>query len=292
MSFTLLLNSSNVIGVNNNTFKYNFITGSFKAQDHEMCVSSVVVPYSFFNITKSYGNNTFTIAFPVSGLADLPPTPSKYLEYHFTLPDGYYSVTDIQNYIELKMIENGLYLINSTKQNVYGLQLSYNFNYYAIQLIANLIPTTLETGWTLPSNFPSQGLPQLSLTPRLFLNKYGSIASVIGFVSDAYYPKTLFADISVLSTLPPNGATVNALVLRSDLVNNNITVPSDILDAVPLSGTTFGSNIIYEPKFERFVAIRDGTYSSMVLSFSDQNLGTIYANDPTVSIALIIRKKK
>ena len=54
MAYTLLLNSSNVIGSNNNTYQYNFISGSFHAKDCEMAVSSLAIPYSWFNITSAY----------------------------------------------------------------------------------------------------------------------------------------------------------------------------------------------------------------------------------------------
>ena len=48
MSFTLVLNSSNVSNTSTNTsFKYNFINGGFKIKDMEMCVSSITIPYSF-----------------------------------------------------------------------------------------------------------------------------------------------------------------------------------------------------------------------------------------------------
>ena len=48
MSFTLVLNSSNVSNTSTNTtFKYNFIQGGFTIKDMEMCVSSITIPYSF-----------------------------------------------------------------------------------------------------------------------------------------------------------------------------------------------------------------------------------------------------
>ena len=54
MSYTLLLSSSNVIGSNNNLLVDHFISGSFHAKDCEMAVSSLAIPYSWFNITSAY----------------------------------------------------------------------------------------------------------------------------------------------------------------------------------------------------------------------------------------------
>ena len=60
MSFTIVLNSQNVIGTGNNTYKYDFIKGNFTiSEDAEAMVANVQIPYSFYNITSAYNNNSF-----------------------------------------------------------------------------------------------------------------------------------------------------------------------------------------------------------------------------------------
>jgi hypothetical protein len=61
---------------------------------------------------------------------------------------------------------------------------------------------------------------------------------------------------------------------------------------MPINDTSFGSNITYQPSFERYVSVSDGTFNNFSFSFRDQNLNDIYAKDPNVSITLIIRPKK
>ena len=82
MSFSLVLNSSNVVaGSNNNTYRYNFIQGSFNVPENsELSISSVVVPYSFYNISAVYGNNSFSLSYPVN---------AGYTTITITLPDGF-----------------------------------------------------------------------------------------------------------------------------------------------------------------------------------------------------------
>ena len=63
-------------------------------------------------------------------------------------------------------------------------------------------------------------------------------------------------------------------------------------DSMPISGSTFGANITYNPSFEKFVSMSDGTFNEFTLTFRDQNLNEVYAKDPNVSITLIIRPKK
>jgi hypothetical protein len=61
---------------------------------------------------------------------------------------------------------------------------------------------------------------------------------------------------------------------------------------MPIKDTSFGSNITYDPSFEKFISMSDGTYNNFTFTFMDQNLNEIYARDPNVSITLIIRPKK
>ena len=60
MSFTLVLNSGNLYGTGNNTYKYDFLKGNFTIPEGaEAMVANVQLPYSFYNITSAYNNNQF-----------------------------------------------------------------------------------------------------------------------------------------------------------------------------------------------------------------------------------------
>jgi len=287
MSFTLVLNSSNYIG--NNSFRYSFKTGGFSAEHAEMCVSAITIPYSWFNISSLYNNNKFTVRFPCATYLGNP-----YYDLSITLPDGFYSVSDIKSYIQLQCVNAGLYLINSASQNVYYFDILYSQTYYAVQIICYAIPTSLPAGYSLPTSgiYLSPGLPASSLCSQLFLPASGSISTIIGFVAGAYYPATATSsNTSILSTLTPVGSTVNSLVLQCNLVKNECTVPSDILDSMAIDGV-FGANINYIPSFEKWITVKKGIYSNFTLTFSDQNLNNFYLRDPNVSITLIIRNKK
>ena len=283
MAFTLVLNSSNVVsGSSNTSFKYNFVGGNFQAKDMEICVGSLTMPYSFFNITTKYNNNTFVLFFPKTvGYASAP----------VTLPNGFYSVTDLQNYIQQVCITNGFYLIDSAGNYVFYTYLTYSPTYYAVQLVQTLVPTSLPAGWTQPSTW--QGFPTISYTPSLYLDPTNSIAPIIGFdPTPVYFPSlNTTTNYSALSTLTPQGSTVNSLVIRNSLVNNNVTTPTDIMDGFPIN-TTFGSNITYDPAFEKWIKLKDGVYNSMTLTIVDQNLNTVDANDPNVAITILIRQSR
>ena len=289
MSFTLVLNSTNVTSSSTNTtFKYNFINGGFQLKNMEMCVSSITLPYSFYNVSSYYNNRTFSLIFPKGATTQT---------ISVTLPEGFYTVTDINSYIQQICLDNGAYLIDSTGNYVYYQQLVYNSTYYSVQLLLYPVPTTLPTGYSYASAgtlyTSSANLPTTSYTPQLVLSSAGSISTIIGFVSGATYPSTQSTtNQSILSTLTPVGSTVNSIIMQCSLVNNPVTTPSDILDSLPIHNSTFGSNITYEPSFEKFISLSDGTFNNFTFSFRDQNLNEIYARDPNVSITLIIRQKK
>jgi hypothetical protein len=257
----------------------------------EMCVSSITLPYSFYNVSSYYANRTFSLIFP---------TAATTTTINVRLPEGFYTVTNINSYIQQVCIDYGAYLIDSTGNYVYYQQLAYNTTYYAVQLLLFSVPTTLPTGYSyatagsLGSIYTSAiKLPTTAYTPQFVLASSESIATIIGFKTGTTYPSAqTTTSQSLSSTLTPVGSTVNSLILQCSLVNNPVTMPSDILDSMPIKDTSFGSNITYDPSFEKYVSLSNGSFNSFTFFFRDQNLNEIYARDPNVSITLIIRPKK
>ena len=287
MSNTLVLNSNNVIGSNNNTFEYDFIQGAFRAKNCEIAISSLTIPYSWYNVSSFYNNKTFSMTFPY-----LATTATL----NVVLPDGFYTVSDIQNYIELQCLFNGLYLVNQGK-NYFFLNLSTNATFYKNQFVFSIVPVSLTgayAGFTQPpSGFWSatagNGIPLTSRTPYITFAAVGSIGTIIGFSAGTYPSAGPYtSNASSLSNITPNATTVNGIILRCNLVDNNISHPSDILDSFNINAA-FGSNITYSPNFPKFMKIKDGNYHSIVVNMVDQNLNGISAQDPNILITLMIR---
>ena len=125
-------------------------------------------------------------------------------------------------------------------------------------------------------------------TPGFQLPTTGSISTILGFATGVYLNSTT-ASQSLTSTLTPVGSTVNALVLRCNLVSNNVAVPSDVLDLVPIN-STFGSNITYTPFYPKWLSLRDGIYNTAIFTFNDQNFNTLISKDPHIALTILIRK--
>ncbi len=276
MSYNLILNSNNA--VTNSTYKYSFINGSFTINDEaELAVSQIQIPYSWFNVTQAYDNQTLSITFPAIGTIFFTGT--------ITITAGFYTVTDINAFIQQYCIVHGLYLINDSSQYVYYLTLLYNTTYYSIQLVANLVPSSLPIGWTTPGNWV--GFHSSSLCPQITIsNNFGTL---IGF-QNGTYPSVNTADASILSTFTPLGSNVNSLIIRCSLVDNQVGVPTDVLDTMPIN-STFGSNINYQPPSLKWIKISPGTYQYLTITFVDQNLNALVAQDSNVTISLLLNNK-
>jgi hypothetical protein len=279
MSYNLVINSSNVVGNQNSTFVYTFLGSSSLTikEGSKICVSSLSIPYSFFNVTQFYNNQTFSFNWRVGVTTTT---------YNITLPAGFYLVSDISNFLENYFIQNGMYLVDSAGNNVYYLELAYNTTYYATQILSFAVPTSLPTGYVQPSSW--LGYPSVANTPQLILSS-NNFKNILGFSAGSYPPTPQSTNYSITSNvLPPVGSNINAVVLTCSLVNNNVTIPSDILDSFPIN-STFGSNIVYAPSFEKWVKMNAGTYNSITIRMLDQNLNIINANDSNVSITLLIQ---
>ena len=276
-TFTLVLNSSNVVTNSNNTiFRYNFLNGNFKIpEESQMCVSSIVLPYSWFNITSTYGNNTFSFRFQQA---------SGVISYSVVIPDGFYSVNDLNNYFQQFCITNGLYLINASGQYVYYMVFTTNATYYGNQLLFYPVPTSLPSGYSIPSNWV--GYPVSTACPSITIPS--GLGIFLGFNAGTYGGGTTAN--GALSNKTPLGSNVNGILVRSNIVNNDVSMPSDVIDSIPIN-SSFGSNINYNPPFEKWVSIKSGVYNNLNVVLSDQNFNQIYARDTNTLITLIIKTK-
>jgi hypothetical protein len=272
MSYNLILNSSNVSGFNKNTYTYNFINGAFEIKEtSELCIGDISIPYSWYNISNQYNNNTFNF---IDWLG---------VSHSITIPNGFYTVTDINAYLDTYFLNNGFYLINDQDQAVVYLYLYQNTTYYANQLLLYAVPTSLPAGWSLGDNWI--GFPPVATAPILQVLD-NNFQNYIGFSAGDYGGGNV--DESFLSNITPNSTVVNSLVVQCNLVKNDAGTPTNILDSFPITAQ-FGANINYAPAFQKYIKLNPGRYSSLSITFVDQNLNTIDIQDSNVTISLLLK---
>lgn len=276
----LLLNSSNNNGNALKTyFVYNFSNGSFYIPEgSEVCLSNITIPYSWFNISKFYNNTNFTYNYPnATGGFDT---------YSFDFQDGFYTQSDINNYIHNYMISQSQYLIDDNGNYVFFINFFVDTAYYANQFILQQIPISLPAGWSSPTGYIT---PLNQDAPQVVFNSTGGLNSICGFSAGTYPPTVVSStDYSILSNITPNATNVNDVVIRTNLAYNFCSNPTDVLDAFNVNGS-FGSNLAYYPNYEKWINVKSGTYNNFFVYLQDQNLGQIQANDTNVLISLLLR---
>jgi hypothetical protein len=279
--FSLVLNNSNVVANSNKSrYSYDFIGGNFKTKNARLCLSQVTIPYSWFNISPQWVNQRLNF---------LWTGPIGTISYAVNFPTGFYTTADINAYLQQRMISLGAYLINASGQYVFYASIVQNRTFYANQLILTKVPTSAEAttaGLTAPVGF--LGFPVVSTTPGIEFPATNSIGSVLGFANSVQYGPSSVSNISQLSTQTPVATNVNSLIVHCNLANNPVTMPSDIIDSIPIVDTTFGANLNYSPSFEKWISITDGTYNSLLITLTDENNNTIVAQDSNSLFTLVL----
>lgn len=317
MALNITLNSSNLIGINNNTFQYNFIQGSIVIPDKaSISVNQIIVPYSWRNITATLGNNTYSYVMPsgASGTTTYGP---------YTIPDGFYTVSDLNALIQAQFRTNGhyWYIYSATSgQNgntyFYPLTITTTSSLYANTITAYNIPLAASiasifgtgaargdgsngtTNWSGTYPTYSGACCQLVLSGSNQTAKTTYLGNLLGFIP-ASYPTTATGLTTLTSSTngntltqsppyPALGSIVNGVIVRCNLVDNNVASPSDVLACIPITAT-YGSNINYQPLSDFGVKMKQGRFSNLTITFNDQNFNQLLALDPNVLINLSIK---
>ena len=207
----------------------------------EVSLDSISLPYSWPNISlATYGPGSNAFAYIFNGTS-----------YPVTLPDGYYSVSDINSFLQAVMLANGHFLVLTDAAGItspqFFLSLLPNATYATTTLSATPIPSTLPPNTTNPNNLTLSGL-----SPQIVLQS-GTLSQILGFVAGTYpaTPSATPFQLNGSSTGSPSPSnptqliTVNCSVVAQSQYN---TFPNSIFTIVP-SAYAHGSTInIITPK--------------------------------------------
>ncbi len=102
MSYNVVINGNNVVNSIKNTYRYDFINGTFEIGDgSEIMITNFQIPYSWFNITSKNNNNTFKFYWPTGS--------NTYNTFTIIIPDGFYTTT---TFIYSAILCNKWYVFN------------------------------------------------------------------------------------------------------------------------------------------------------------------------------------
>ena len=281
MGKTIILNTSNIVENSNNTkLVYNFPSGGFTFKNDMIALLSLYQYFSIFNITSDYGNNSFSY------------TWFDGVEYSFTIPDGYYEISDLNSYFQSIMIANTHYMTNSAGQFIYFLEFIVNTSRYAVQINSYPLDTTIQStnGYILPSG-ASWSVPTTSTLSQFNVNT-SAFGEVLGYEIGSY-PDTQVGSTtsSFLSSVAPQITPYSSILVSCNLVNNRAVIPSNILSSYTPLGTNIGSLFKFEPNYLQFADVEDGQYTQLVLEFRDQLSRPIIIRDPNMLMTLYTETK-
>ena len=204
--------------------------------------------------------------------------------YNIVIPNGFYSVSDINNYIKFYCDTNNLYLIDSSGNHVYYINFSVNITYYGNQISLYKIPISLPTNYTAPIGFQ---FPTSIKTPQIqILNN--NFQNYIGFPQGLYPSVVQSTNYEKLSPNIPKSTNINSIFLSTNITDNEISVPSNIIDCIPVYGTSFGSNINYEAKLNKKVSLKQGTFNNITINLLDDNYNLLPILDPNIILNFLI----
>jgi hypothetical protein len=279
-TFQISLNETNLVASeNNNVFSYNF-PGTVKfTRDTKVALSKTNIFFSWFNITEAFENNRFDFIWTDG---------SGSTTFNVTVPDGYYSVSTLNSYLQSVLIANGLYLVNASNENVYYLEITVNPTFYAVQLNLFPFPTALPAGWSNPTGLT---FPGVASTPQ-FIILNNAFSDYVG-ISPGTYPTAIQSTVqSFISDFTPQVDPIQSIVIATNLVNNKYSNPPNVFYPFSNEGPEFGGLISSEPNELIYLDVQEGYYSNIQIRFLDQSFNDIKLNDPNIVVQLIFKVRR
>lgn len=275
---TIIINSSNYVSGTYNTFLYTLPSSTKFNVGDTVGVASIAIYNSTFNITSARGNNTIQIIW----------NANTSVTYTLTFSDGYYSVSDINFFIQSFCIDQKLYMTDTNGDNVYFVELVTNAPRYSVQLNCYALPTTAQAttlGYSIPSG-ASWTAPATASTPQLVL--YNTFSSLIGFATGTFPSSIQTTTQTSLSTTVPVISPIDSYNVTCNLINSPLSIPNNTLFSLPLT-VGLGSLITLSPAQIVFNDIAPNVYNQILVKFYDQLFNELKLNDFQVTLTLAIK---
>lgn len=243
---------------------------------------SVNIYNQFFNISSANGNNQITLIWNANSSTN----------YTITFDDGYYSISDMNYFVQNFCIENGLYMIdNNTSDYIYFVEFLANATQYKGQFNVYALVTSAQAttnNWSIPSS-ATWSFPATAKTPQMTWNT--SFGKLIGFSASTKPSSIQSTDQQFLSDFAPVLSVVNSIVFGINMVNNfGLSNRNDIFGSIPLTNS-FGALITMPNTYVVYSDIAKNIYQQIEITLYDQNLNTLSLIDTDALIVLSIIDK-
>lgn len=276
--YPLIINKSNLVTGTTNTYQYNF-SSNVDMSNIDIGLGSASIWFSWRNITAIKNNNKFSI---------IHPTLAGTIQLDYTIPDGGYNISDLNNFLRFSLISNGYYIQNSTtnEQIVYA-KFQVNASTYKAEFIAYPLPTSLPAGYIAGSSIT---FPTTTRVPQLIVGQL-NFGVLIGFDIGNFpaSPATILTTSS--STKVPSVSDVTNVLVTLDAVTNPFSNNSKIIHSISPAGAAYASLIKSEPNEVAWVPCQNGWRQSITIQLTNQNLVPLEQYDSDLTIKLLLRMR-
>jgi hypothetical protein len=265
--------------------QYNTITyllpTTFNAKDNEVCLSSMYIYNSVFNIISRYNNNVYQYIWSDGSVNTV------------TMPDGFYTLQNLDLYLQRVMTLNKHYLIDASGNSQFFLSITPNSVSYSVTLTAIPVPNAFSgdySGWSLPSGAPA--LPATATTPQ-FIIAANAYRQIIGYNAGTYPPTAQSTLYSTNGQFVPQVSPDFAFNVTFDGISNafiNKVSPSSLYQFA--FSQSFGSQQVIQPYQYQWYRMTDKAFSSFTVQITNQNNVPAYIQDSNWQVVLLIRRRK
>lgn len=279
--YSVVLNNSHLVaGAKNSTLKYNFESAQ-KFENAKISLNTLNVYFSWFNISSNLNNNKFSYKwFDSNGLLNQV--------FDITIKDGYYSVNNLNEYVQSILVSRGHYLQQVSSGNyVYHIEFTSNAVYYTIELNTYAMRTASvdfvrgSTDWAFPTAYT---------TVQVIINSTNLFGKLIGFAAGTYPEITNNQNHVHISSFSPIMDPISSiLMLCSFATQGGFSNPDNIIYSFTTGSSGFGDMIEKTPVSENYVNIRDGIYSNFTIDLVDQAYNKIDIRDPSILVMVNFR---
>ena len=211
---TLIINSQNKKDYN--SFEYVLPNNIIFNKNDKISLESISLYNSFFNIEASRGNNVISLIW----------NADTTIQYNYVIPDGNYSVSQLNLWLQSKMAYDNLYLINNDADIVYYAEIQTEAILYSISLTLFPLPTSANAA-ILEYNKPTGAtwdFPVSDKTPQLIINT--GIGKLLGFTNNTYPLITQSENQFYTSNTVPQLSPVNSIIISCNLLNSSKFIKS------------------------------------------------------------------
>lgn len=275
---SVIISQSHFDTSSTNRFVYRFPSNMKFNKGQTISLQSMSFNNTFYNIESNRNNNQFSIIF----------NTDSSVKYDFIIPDGYYTITILNDFIHKECKINNLYYIDQNGNTIFLIELRQHPT--SNQYILNLLPLpsnekALQLKYKKPQN-ATWNFPDVDKTIQ-FVVSTQSFGLLIGF-EDKIYPETIEnKKVKFLSSFTPKTTIINNLILTCNLLSSIYYNPINIFTTIPITSKfgNFQSYCCYCPIQNTII---EGYYNTIVIEILDQNFNKITLHDNDILITLSI----